>query len=168
MDEKWSAALNGLEAVWQRVSAQDPVCMPAPAESARRPDTAALLRGFLADESVRSAQYAAAARSARGRAAEALRALSQDCAGCYRMLRTEYYLLTGDRSALRLPQSTAGELQGSLRRAYLLEESAIRAYGEAAARAENGRVRRMFAELAERCSVRRAQVRTLVQRALGE
>ena len=64
MDEKWSAALNGLEAVWQRVSAQNPVRMPAPAESARRPDAAALLRGFLADESARSAQYAAAARSA--------------------------------------------------------------------------------------------------------
>ena len=168
MDEQWNAALDGLEAVWQRVSAQSAPAAPPPPADAEIRAAAGMLRGLLTQEAEKTAQYAAAARSAGGRTADALRALSRDCGRCLQTLRTEYYLLTGEEFSPQMPTPRRTALRACLRRAYLMEDAAARAYGEAAARAGSGRLRRMLAELAERSGVRREQVRSLLRSTLGK
>ena len=164
MDDEWSAALNGLEAVWQRVMAQDttPLQIPKTEET----DTALVLRRFQTDETARAALYAASARLSRGETAEALKTLSNDCRRCFQMLRTEYYLLTGDDHAVRLPQTPGQGLLTGLRRAYLAEGAAAQAYAEAAFRTGNGQLRQIFADLAERCRARRERIRVLIRQTM--
>ena len=161
MDEEWKRALNGFDAVWRRVSAQE---IPEPQAPAPKLCPAERLRGFLAEEAARAAYYCAVARLTDGRCAETLRSLSADCGKCVQKLKTEYFLLTGETWVPAPKRLQPDGLLGYLRRAYLTEGAAAREYGEATAEAENDTLRPLFAELAEHCNRRRESVRTLVCR----
>ena len=163
MDDEWSAALDGFAAVWERVSPP-----PKPVAAAERPrDPAAELRAFLTQEAQRTAYYAAAASLAELRQREQLRALAGDCRQALKKLRTEYFLMTGEQWTLPMPRLQNDGCLGFLRRSYLSEQAGEREYAAAAAGTEKAELRRVYAELAERCSARRESVRALVRGVLG-
>ena len=163
MDDEWSAALDGFAAVWERVSSP-----PETAAAAEQPrDPAAELRTFLTQEAQRTAYYAAAAALAEPRQREQLRALSGDCRQALKKLRTECFLLTGEQRTVSMPRLQNDGCLGFLRRSYLSELAGEREYAAAAACTEKAELRRVYAELAERCAARRESVRALVHGLLG-
>ena len=163
MENEWETALQGFDAVWQRV--QGGGVQPLPGV----PDVtgSAALAQAICGEAAGERHYACAACMTGGRSADTLRAMAAECAGSLRRLQTEYFLETGDTLVPEAAPPPADGLPGCLRRAYLREGVRAGAYLKLSAAAESEARRMLYGDLSLLCSRRREKLCRLVEQMFG-
>ena len=162
MEENWTDALEHFSEVWQRVQGQETALKPCEAPSAHE-----TIENLIRSEAAGEQLYNALARLTEGRSADTLQAMASECRQNLKRLQTEYFMDTGDTLVPKTEPLPYDGLLGYLRRAYLREGAAERAYLNAAASADSGGRSGMYGELSRLCGRRRQKIYELVGRMLG-
>jgi len=163
VEEVWKEVLSDFDAVWQRVQGKAPEAPPATREA---PGKAGLLQSFLRAEGEAESCYGAMAKLAPRRDADLLRGMALECGRNRGLLRTEYFLLTGEEPPTVQERFPHDGYLGHIRRAYHREGALADRYLAASAEPLEPRLRETFSALSAAAAGRREQLYAMAQRIL--
>ena len=174
MDEQIQRTLDQFSCVWPRVRPQGPPPPPPPPPKPMPPSPppkpghereGKRLCRLVADESRRRDCLRRLARQTRGSMSRQLAALAQQSGERLRQMQTEAFLLRGDSCPLP-PAPPPGRPLEELRRLYLAEEKAGRAYAQAASETDNATLRRIYTQYAKEADRRVQALRRVLEAAM--